>query len=76
MQANVLFTLVVPLEFIGPCRTNIDNLKNVVTLVKICLTLKYLGSEIATLIIIRQKKATRALSNFYILLQTIKTTYK
>lgn len=35
MQANVVFTLVVLLEFIGPGRTNIDNLRNVVALVKI-----------------------------------------
>lgn len=35
MQAKVLFTLVVPLEFIGPDRTNIDNLRNVVALVKV-----------------------------------------
>lgn len=35
MLANVLFTLVVPLEFIGPGRSNIDNPRNVVALVKI-----------------------------------------
>lgn len=35
MLANVLFTLVVRLEFIGPGKTNIDNLRNVVALVKI-----------------------------------------
>lgn len=38
MQANVLFTLVVPVEFIGSGRTNIDNLRNVVALVKVCVS--------------------------------------
>lgn len=38
MQANVLFTLVVPLVFIGPGRTNRDNLRNVVALVKISVS--------------------------------------
>lgn len=38
MQTNALFTLVVPVEFIGPGRTNIDNLRYVVALVKVCVS--------------------------------------
>ena len=39
MQANVLFTLLVPLEFMGPSSTNIDNLRNVVALLKVLLSI-------------------------------------